>query len=251
MPEGKIAGVAAKGGQVLLWVPKLEGVHNEPPKAARVLLLKAGWPGAEVGARAGAGASPFPYWRELWKVAALCCCPSGAPNMGWAVAPGLMESFRVGVGPQNISAGRLVLTVTEAVLSLGSISRTWKDGKKLPVEPGGGPKMRAEKVARGVTSVSEASWGARPVHVFVEGLELTAEVIGGPMEGRALASVMGGGLCEVETGESIHVGGGHSILEVVGAAGKAELASAAAGTQVLGCKWPPPHSEGAPRWAST
>lgn len=135
--------MAAKGGQVLLWVPKLEGVGPNPPRAACVVLP---WPGAEVGAQARAGAPSVSYWRELWKVVASCCSPSGAPNTGWAVAPGFTGSFRVGVGLQNLSAGRLVVTVTEAMLSLGSISSTWTDGVKLPVEPGRGSKSRAEKV---------------------------------------------------------------------------------------------------------
>lgn len=35
-----------------------------------------------------------------------------------------------------------------------------------------------------VTSVSEAGWGAKPAEELVEGLGLTVEVIGRPVEGR-------------------------------------------------------------------
>ena len=86
----------------------------------------------------------------------------------------------------------------------------------------------------GVTSVSAAAQGARPVDMQGEGLELPAGMIGRPVEGGAPGSVMGGGRCEVETGESVHMG------EVLQAAEKAELASAAADTAALGFEWPPP-----------
>ena len=42
----------------------------------------------------------------------------------------------------------------------------------------------------------------------------------------------------MKTGESMHVGVGDSILELLGAAGGAELAPAV--TEALGCTWPPP-----------
>lgn len=41
--------------------------------------------------------------------------------MGWAVAPGLRECFRLRVGLENLIAGRLVATVTEAILPLASV----------------------------------------------------------------------------------------------------------------------------------
>ena len=65
VPEGNIARVAAKADQVLVWVPKVEGVGDESPKAAHVVLPKAGWPGAVVGAQTGTGAASCPYWGEL------------------------------------------------------------------------------------------------------------------------------------------------------------------------------------------
>lgn len=119
VPEGKIAGVAARPGQVLLWVPKMEGVGVATRKAAHVVLSPAGWPGAGVGARGGAGAARVPFWRELGKVVAPCCCPLGAPDLDWATAPGFVGSLGVGVRPQNLSGDRLL--VTEAMLSLGDI----------------------------------------------------------------------------------------------------------------------------------
>lgn len=54
-PEGPTPGVEAKAGQVLAWVLKVEVVDTEAPKGACVVLPKAGWSGAEVGAWAGAG----------------------------------------------------------------------------------------------------------------------------------------------------------------------------------------------------
>lgn len=60
MPEGTAAGVAAKAGQVLAQVPKVEVVGTGPPNVASVVLPKAGWPGAQVEAWAGAGAACFP-----------------------------------------------------------------------------------------------------------------------------------------------------------------------------------------------
>ena len=110
------------------------GVDNAPPKIAHVVLPKAGWTRAEVGAQAGAGAARDPFWSELCKVVAPCCCPSGAPDMGWAVAPGFMGSLGVGMWLQNLSADSLA--VTEAMLSLGDTLRAWLDGKMLPLEPG-------------------------------------------------------------------------------------------------------------------
>lgn len=44
----------------------------------------------------------------------------------------------------------------------------------------------------------------------------------------------------MKTGESTHMGVRHSISQVLGAAGKAGLASMAAVTDALGCKGPPP-----------
>ena len=44
----------------------------------------------------------------------------------------------------------------------------------------------------------------------------------------------------------MHLGAGDSILEVLGAAGEAELASAAAVTEALACTWPPPPIQRAP-----
>lgn len=90
-----------------------------------------------------------------------------------------------------------------------------------------------------VTSESEASGGAKPADELVEGLALTVEVTGRPVEGEALSSVMGGGLRE-EAGESTDTWVGDSVLEVLGATGKAKVTSAAAETQALGCKGPPP-----------
>ena len=123
---------------------------------------------------------------------ALCCCASGAPELGWAVAPEFTGSLGVGLRLQNLSADRLA--VTESTLSLGDIWRAWADGKMLPLEPEADPKRRgwgAGAVSMEVT-VSEAGWGARPADVLVEGLELPAEVTGRPVEGGALGSVMGG-----------------------------------------------------------
>lgn len=90
-----------------------------------------------------------------------------------------------------------------------------------------------------VTSESEAGGGAKPADELVEGLALTVEVTGRPVEGEALSSVMGGGLRE-EAGESTDTWVGDSVLEVLGATGKAKVTSAAAETQALGCKGPPP-----------
>lgn len=94
---------------------------NEPLEAVHVMLPKAGWPGAEVGAWAGAGAASVLLWAELSKVMALCCCPLRDAMMGWAVALGFTGSFKVGVGLQKLGAGGLVATVTEAILPLGRV----------------------------------------------------------------------------------------------------------------------------------
>lgn len=94
---------------------------NEPLEAVHVMLPKAGWPGAKVGAWAGAGAASVLPWAELLKGVALCCCLLRDITMGWAVAPGLRECFRLRVGLENLIAGRLVATVTEAILPLASV----------------------------------------------------------------------------------------------------------------------------------
>lgn len=74
--------------------------------------------------------------------------------------------------------------------------------------------------------------------MLVKGLALTANVIGRAVEGGALGSAVGGVLCE-ETGEATYIGVGDFILEVLGAARKAQVASVAAETQALGCERPP------------
>ena len=91
----------------------------------------------------------------------------------------------------------------------------------------------------GVTSGSEAAWGARSADVLVEGLELTVHIMG-RLRGGAVGLVTGGRLCGVKTGDPTHTGVRDSIREVLGAAGKAGLASTAAVTDALGCKRPPP-----------
>lgn len=97
-------------------------------------------------------------------------------------------------------------------------------------------------VSMGVTWVWEGGWGARPSGVRVEGLELKADVTGRLVRGEALGSVMGEGFCGLKTGRSTSMSVGGSILVVVGAAGKASLASVAAVTDASGCKWHSPTS---------
>lgn len=60
MPEKTTAGVVAKAGLVLAWVPKKQVVGIEAHKVPWVMLPKAGWPGAEVVACAGDRAACFP-----------------------------------------------------------------------------------------------------------------------------------------------------------------------------------------------
>lgn len=97
---------------------KVEVVGNEPPRVTCVVLPQAGWPGEEAVAWAGAGAACLPPWTELSKVLTPGSSPSGAPTMVCPVAPGITGSFKVEVGLQRLSAGRLVAPVTKAMLSL-------------------------------------------------------------------------------------------------------------------------------------
>ena len=52
VPGGTTAGVAAQPGWVPAWVPEVQDVGEEPPKASCVALPKESWPRAEVRARA-------------------------------------------------------------------------------------------------------------------------------------------------------------------------------------------------------
>lgn len=62
---------------------------------------------------------------------------------------------------------------------------------------------------------------------------------------RGTRTLVGGELWQVKTGESAYIRG-HSISEVQGASGKAQLASASAVTEALSCRGPPPspHEKG-------
>ena len=98
--------------------------------------------------------------------------------------------------------------MTEDVLSLGGVCRAWVEKKRLPLEPGADPKRRGWEggvVSMGLTSGSEAAWGARPADVSGEGLELTVHVMGRLGEG-AVRLATGGRFSGVKTGESTHMG---------------------------------------------
>ena len=82
--RSRAAAPLPKPSWVLAWVPTVEFVDDELPEDACVGLPEAGGPGAE----AKAGAVRFLWWGELPQAVVPRCCPSGAPEMGWVVAPG-------------------------------------------------------------------------------------------------------------------------------------------------------------------
>ena len=93
--------------------PKPEVVAAPKEKTA-VVLPKAGW--AVAGVAVGAGAAEFPNVKELHKLgtrdglAAHCCCPSVAPNLGWALDPGYDDREGLALEPKGtLMAGRGVL----------------------------------------------------------------------------------------------------------------------------------------------
>lgn len=110
-----------KAGWVLAGVPKADAVGFKPPKLDCVLPPKAGWAGLGAGVAAGAAAAEFPKVKELPKLgaraglAAPCCCPSGAPNAGWGLAPGYEESGGLALEPKGMwKAGAAVLVKVSA-----------------------------------------------------------------------------------------------------------------------------------------
>lgn len=121
VPEGPTARLAGKAGQVWACVPKVDVVCDGPPRVPWVVLPKAGWPGAEVVAWAGAGAACLPPWTEVAEVLAPCCCPLGARTAVCAVAPGFSGSFEVEVWLRRLSAGRLLAPAPKAVLALEGV----------------------------------------------------------------------------------------------------------------------------------
>lgn len=96
---------------------------------------------------------------------------------------------------------------------------------------GGVPSME-------VTSVSEAGWGAKPAEELVEGLALTVEVIGRPVEGEALGSVMGG--VSVRRQENLQTSGWETVFwRCWEQRGRWRVASVSDDTQALVCKGSP------------
>lgn len=111
--------------------PKAEAAGFKPPKADCPALPKAGWAGAGAGVAVRAAAAEFPKVKELPKLGARaglvvpCCCPSVAPNAGWALAPGyagrglvLEPKGMLNAGVVvllNVSVGWLVVTGAEVV----------------------------------------------------------------------------------------------------------------------------------------
>lgn len=133
MPEETTAGLAAKAGQVLAWVPKGEVVGSEPPQVACVVLPKAA--GLEQSLGTGLGLElpvfhPGQSCQKSWFV----LLPIRGPSHSLCAAPESIGSFQVGMGLQKLGAGRLVAPVTKAMLSLEG--RVWADGKKPLLEPG-------------------------------------------------------------------------------------------------------------------
>lgn len=92
----------------------------------------------------------------------------------------------------------------------------------------------------GVTWMSEAGWGAKPAEVPLEGLEVTTQVTGRLLEEGARGPMAGGELWELNAGQSTHMGLGQSVLEVLLAVGKAQLAAVKPLTQSLVGREPPP-----------
>ena len=95
-------------------------------------------------------------------------------------------------------------------------------------------------VSMGVTSVSEAGWGARSPDMQGEGLIWRADGMSWLVGGKDRGSHTGGRLWWVKTGEFRHRGVGDPMLEEPGAAVKAGLASSAAGPHAGGWEGPPP-----------
>lgn len=129
-PKEKTAVVLPKAGWGPARVPEAEAVAFRPPRVDCVVLPKAGW--AVAGVAVGAGAAEFPNVKELHKLgtrdglAAHCCCPSVAPNLGWALDPGYDDREGLALEPKgmlkagvavrlNVSAGWLVVAGAEAV----------------------------------------------------------------------------------------------------------------------------------------
>lgn len=122
-PKEKTAVVLPKAGWGPARVPEAEAVAFRPPRVDCVVLPKAGW--AVAGVAVGAGAAEFPNVKELHKLgtrdglAAHCCCPSVAPNLGWALDPGLAlepkGTLMAGRGVLlNVSVAWLVVAGAEA-----------------------------------------------------------------------------------------------------------------------------------------
>lgn len=129
-PKEKTAVVLPKAGWGPARVPEAEAVAFRPPRVDCVVLPKAGW--AAAGVAVGAGAAEFPNVKELHKLgtrdglAAHCCCPSVAPNLGWALDPGYDDREGLALEPKgmlnagvvvllNVSVGWLVVAGAEAV----------------------------------------------------------------------------------------------------------------------------------------
>lgn len=129
-PKEKTAVVLPKAGWGPARVPEAEAVAFRPPRVDCVVLPKAGW--AAAGVAVGAGAAEFPNVKELHKLgtrdglAAHCCCPSVAPNLGWALDPGYDDREGLALEPKGMlnagavgllkgSMGWLVVAWVEAV----------------------------------------------------------------------------------------------------------------------------------------
>lgn len=97
-----------KAGWVLAGAPKADAAGFKPPKPDCVAPPKAGWAGPGAGVAAGAVAAEFPKAKELPKLgaraglAAPCCCPSAAPNVGWGLAPGYEERGGLALEPKGM-----------------------------------------------------------------------------------------------------------------------------------------------------
>lgn len=127
-----------KAGWVLAGVPKADAAGFKPLKLDCVAPPKAGWAGLGAGVAAGAAAAEFPKVKELPKLgaraglAAPCCCPSVAPNVGWGLAPGYEERGGLVFEPKGMwNAGVVVLVKVGA----GWLPVTGVGVLRLPLKP--------------------------------------------------------------------------------------------------------------------
>lgn len=68
--------------------------------------------------------------------------PLRGPRYGLSSGSRVSGKFQIWGGATEPQCRKVVVSLAEAVLPPRGVGRVWEEGKRLPLEPAGGPRMR-------------------------------------------------------------------------------------------------------------